>query len=303
VTADELRDYLASYGRDARVRRGQVQVNPCPYCGNERWNLEASTEKGVFNCWACDAGRGKHLGDLLEYLGIPIPPDLESFTFSTNPPPKQERPAAPELNITPASTVASAMAYLKRRGLTITECLTRRIGVCRTPGEWYLRIIVPLKEYWSGASCGYIGRAYAPTHKGAKYRAEMDCPVSLPGWRTSRRVHVLCEGPFDALAVNRLGYGAAFLSGVQREEQALRWACQAPATDTVLVMLDADARQRATRLHRMINAARPTFRIDLPEGEDPASMPALVLGEMLDRVAGGHTDEEPQGITNHHEVT
>lgn len=282
MNVDRLQQLFGLHGLETRVRRDEVILHVCPYCGNDRWNLEASSAKGVYNCWACPASGS--VASLLADLGIAAPEDLEvRLDESSSRYAETVQTVRWPAGTRPAASIASAAAYLRRRGLSEAEIGWFDVGVRARDDD--VRVVFPLREYWSGRAVGWVARAYAPLARGPKYLAEVSCPDSLPGWRADRptaRAHVIVEGVFDALAVRRAGAGAAMLLGVAREEEAVRWAARVPEDEVVGIMLDPGAERTARGLYHAIRSFRDAALLRLPEGTDPGDASVETLTSVIE---------------------
>jgi DNA primase len=269
VTTDELRVVFVTSGLSCRVQRAEVTLEVCTFCGNERFNLGCSPEKGVYYCWACHAGG--RLSDLLRKLtgqDIHIPVVRKEKTD------KPKSPAAAiEFKSLPITEVGSAAQYLARRGISPFVAAQYGMVVCiddthRLNG----RIAVPLRDFWTGELQGWTGRSY--TGKEPKYLSTLPRKI-ITGWRTrnTSTPAVVVEGPMDGIAAHRAGYQVAVLSGIA-DSGIVDWAARLPEQTPVAIMLDDTALDEARRLYWQILPLRPGVLkvMELPEGQDPASL-------------------------------
>lgn len=279
MTPDELAQEIQLHGHATRVRGHEVLFKTCLFCTNTRWNLEVSAPKGVYHCWAC--GASGTATALLRAIGSRVDIDVQwTAPDDATRTPGQQWPTG----TVPVTSQPSAQHFLMTRGVNGAEASWLNVGVSLT-GSWAPRLIFPLEEYWHGAPMGHVSRSY--TGDGPKYTTDVVPDQSLPGWRGVSAVHVLVEGVFDALAVRRAGYGAAMLLGKGYTEATIAWACQARPQDEIVVMLDADAHERARSLYwRIRNVHSAVGLATLPTGMDPGAMSTQEINERLRAATG-----------------
>ena len=284
MESSEVLRLVQRSGFNAKVRGEEVLIEVCAYCGNQKWNLELNGEKGVFSCWACRAsGTLEHF--LLRFTGehIHIPVNIEGGGERG----RQRNPLTVQgRRLKPAMEVGSAAKYLAMRGLTYRDCHTYNISVCVEPDDpLYGRILFPVHEYWTGAEIGHVARKYATGQLGTKYLNVLD-EREIVGFRTGgiAKVHVLVEGVFGALMVNKAGYQAAALLGIQIGDTLAEWAALVPPEELILVLLDGDAQDIAVRLTRrikMVHKCAKNIKMDGPF--DPADLDPVVLKKLIER--------------------
>lgn len=269
MTAEELRQHFVTAGVSCRLTRAEVTIEVCCYCGNERWNLGCSADKGVFYCWACK--KGGRLEDLLRLLTggdyhIPV-------TKVARATPKALQ-ATTAFQTKPIWEVESAARYLIQRDVSQDVASQYGIVVCVEPTHsLYGRICFPARDFWTSELVGWIGRSY--TGKQPKYWSTLTRKV-ITGWRM-RDKHVptvLVEGPLDGLTVHRAGYQVGILSGTGATD-LVQWAARLPIDSPVVIMLDSEAAIQAQQIYWQIHPVRPSGKlvmVNLPVGEDPASL-------------------------------
>jgi hypothetical protein len=278
VTPEDLRELLIVAGLPCRVRRSEVVVVTCYFCGNEKSNLELSAEKGVYKCWACNAsGR---LSVLLEQITGQV------HHIPVQRGPKRDagpRPgAATPFQSKPVAEVPSAVRYLeRRRGLSVQVATEYGLVVCMEPGHLlYSRLAIPARDFWTGVILGWIGRSYTGGHP--KYLSTLERKV-ITGWRVrdAGQPTVLVEGHLDGIAVHRAGYHAAVLSGTG-SSGVEEWAARVPPLSPVVVLLDGGAQTEATRLFWMVSKVRERVSLlPLIGDQDPAALGPAVLRELI----------------------
>lgn len=288
MTSEELRQTLTASGYQCQISRTEVKLEVCYFCGNDRYNLECSASKGVYHCWVCKAGG--RLSDLLEKLtgkqhNIPVQIDGTKQ--------RKELPTPAVFKAMAVADVHTAQHYLGRRGISAAVAAQYGMVVCTEEGHPLEgRIAVPLKEYWSGAQVGWVGRSY--TGKLPKYISTLPYKM-ITGWRTRDRdtLSVVVEGPFDGCAVHRAGYQAAVLSGVGGEG-ILDWASRVDPTGRIVILLDGDALAQAARIYWMIKpiVGDRVSIVSFPNtSDDPAQVGPEGIRALIDQTlrAQGHT--------------
>lgn len=215
----------------------------------------------------------------------------------------------------------AALAYLASRGVTPDQ--SKRFGLGYAPGRvferaqdreaaeladlvrsrrdgsgifdtWRKRLMFPITGDLDGSTVvlGFVGRLLdgaEPRYMNTRENGVYHKRATLFGWHLARegasaagRV-VLCEGPFDVLAVDRLGLPAvATVSAALTEAQAellVSLGCR------VTIALDGDdaGRSGAERAAETLRG-RGVERVDIatmPAGEDPGSIDPTELASRL----------------------
>jgi DNA primase len=280
MTAEELCNQLLGLGVSCRVHGDEVVVETCRFCDNIRWNLELNPRRGLYHCWACDAG-GRLDRLLQEWLGqeIYLPVRWNEIIKLGKP---QETPAG--FVQLPAYEVPSAARYLARRHVDAQTARHYELGVCATEQHRLAgRLVLPLRDFWTGALVGYLGRSYAGQQP--KYISTLSSRQVATGYRVRQRESpcVIVEGPFDGIAIHRAGFHAAILIGTAAP-WVLEFAARLPPTTPLVIMLDGDAFDEARRLYWTIFRVRtevpPQISV-LPAGTDPAHFTPSVLRSVV----------------------
>lgn len=264
MTPDELQAMLLAAGHECQVKGDEVLVRVCPYCGNEKNNLEINVVNGRASCWACkqpQPGLARvAIQDLTgERLQIPVSTQERRRTLSAPP---------QDFLSQPIHEVLSAQRYLDRRGVTIDMINSYKIVVC-TERDHLLncRLCIPMHAYWSRELVGWIGRTYINQHP--KYLSAIDnkCVTGWHSWESKQMPCVLVEGPFDGMAVHQAGYHAAVLGGTSSPDLD-EWFGRLLVP--LVVMLDADVLSVAQRLvaRAQMTGVR-AVSAQLPPGIDP----------------------------------
>ncbi len=283
MTSEELQQHLLVVGIASRIKREEVQIEVCRFCGNARWNLGLNPTKGLYHCWACnESGRLDVL--LRQWLDqdfhIPVQFTKESSEVVIPPTP---------INFAsvPAYDMSSAEHHLTRRGISIDVAARYRLVVCVEVGHLlYGRLVIPTYDFWTNTLLGYIGRTLS--NRRPKYLSTLP-QRTVTGYRVrpKQAAYVIVEGGFDGIAVHQAGRHAAVLGGISTPH-VKEFAARIPPDATVIIMLDGEAETQANRLRWAIQGVRgeaPLF-ISLPNGRDPGDFTPPALTFVMDRVLG-----------------
>lgn len=270
MTAEELRQSLSAAGWSCRVQRGEVVLEVCYFCGNEKFNLELSAEKGVFHCWNCrKGGRVDTLIRELTGQSVHIPVQRGA---KKPPAPTPNLPAVAFQSI-PIAEAGLAAHYLNQRGISPEVAAQYGMVLCTQPDHRLEgRIAIPSRDFWTGDLMGWVGRSY--TGRIPKYISTLDRKV-ITGWRQRDRdmPAVIVEGPLDGVTVHRSGFQVAVLSGTGGAG-VKEWAARLHPRSPIAIMLDGDALPQAHQLYWQILPLR-TARlvvVGLEARQDPASL-------------------------------
>lgn len=293
LSQEELLRRVQSYGYQAKIGGSYncVLVKTCPDCGNTNSNLKLDAESGGYHCWAC--GEGGRLDEWLkQWCGedVEIPVRIDDRRRShAQPGISSSLPSG----LVSALEVSRATDYLHSRGLNDNQISRYDISVCTDEDhEHFGRIIVPFTEYWSGKPAGFAARSYLP----GSDRRWMTSKIidRVVGWREGGRsnIHILVEGPMDALRVNQEGFQAASSLGLSRDRAVEEWVAAVPGDDYLVVMLDGDesGRRKSKQWYRLARR----FRLDAdtkakvkqivpPAGKDPADATPSELRNVINQ--------------------
>ena len=272
MTPDELRTILTVAGVSCRVKGDEVLIEVCPYCGSDRWNLEINAEKGFAKCWVCKQPQpGRADVAVADLTGQKHQIKTVARDKKPTQAPTADRPK--DFKTLSIAEVPTAADYLSRRGYNSEIVRVFGLSVCvEEKHQLYGRIIIPIRDYWTGFVIGWTGRSY--TGGWPKYLNHLDT-LEVTGWRAPGKLTpaVLVEGHLDGIAVRSGGYSAAVLGGIRRDVS--EWAARLLPEQWSIVMLDGDAVDAAEQLYWNIVAVRGEVRvalITLGAEEDPAGI-------------------------------
>lgn len=244
----------------------QMCYQNCPECGAGGWKLYVAPATGKWFCF-------KHNSGGMVAVDLPSTGAGAAILAMLEPQPVELTWREIQLpNWTPLCP--RALRYLLKRG--VGSGVTRRLGLVEMTDR--MRILFPYRDD-RGQIVWWNSRAYTSLEEGPKYLgAPGRHPLYvLPDWRPSPDV-VLVEGVLDAVAVwQHLPGVTAVALGGKSLPKYLELELLALATGRVSIMLDNDALAHALGLQMRLRSVRETRVVQLPAGEDPASMGAKLL--------------------------
>jgi DNA primase len=266
-------------GSGKRTARGN-QAHKCPFCNHHKPKLEINfTENkqgnNPWHCWACDK-RGKTVNSLFKQ--VKASPDkftelkklvktgsevkdyvvTKSITL-----PKEYKSLSSNNDL----IARHALAYLKSRNITKDDILKYNIGYCES-GRYAKMVIIP--SYDAEGNLNYFtGRSFEkdPYVKYRNPEASRDIiPFEL--FINFDLPLVLCEGPFDAIAIKR---NAIPLLGKNIQQNLMKKIVKS-TVEKIYIALDTDAQKQALKFAEyFINEGKEVYFMDL-NGKDPSEM-------------------------------
>ena len=225
-----------------KTRKSQIILKECPFCQNSNYNIEFSIELKLWHCWICHSSGTVYKFFLLNNL--PIDDDKWKFT--------NKRVKAQESGL-----VLDGYEYInydeyKRffisKGIEKKDIEKYRF-MYSSIGKYKNKLVVPLYE---GSKLVYF-IARDLTTKGRYYNIERIKTNILPYYLGEKNRYwlYLCEGIFDAISINKLGYSSGILLGTNlAKEQILKIKNFGFAG--VVINLDGDAKKKAFELSEKI---------------------------------------------------
>lgn len=251
----------------------------CPVCKHHNPKLIVNIKSGQYNCWTCHpATKGKTPVSLLKKVDAPTERILEMKKYfqgdntkidSTKP----NKVTLPEEFISLVNTDRSleyrhAIAYLKKRNISIQDIQKYNIGYCKT-GRYRNRIVVP--SYDKAGNINYFIARSFENDPGRKYDAPSCNKTELIGleyfinWSIPV---ILCEGMFDAIAIRR---NVVPLFG-KTIPKSLMLKLVESEVKTIYLALDKDALKEALDYSQnLLNHGKEVYLIEL-EGKDPSEL-------------------------------
>ena len=266
-------------GAGKRTARGNKAYH-CPYCNHHKPKLEinfSQVKKGYnpWHCWACNK-KGSRVSQIFKKVGassekfeelkklIGAEIEIKETQSSTKLElPKEFKPIIGSQDI----IARHAFSYLKNRGVTKDDIEKYNIGYCET-GRYAKMIIIP--SYDEVGNLNYFtGRSFEK-EPFIKYRNPETSRDIIPfelfiNWDIPL---VLCEGPFDAIAIKR---NAIPLLG-KNIQQNLMKKIVTSKVKKIYIALDTDAQKQAVKFAEyFINQGKEVYFVDLQE-KDPSEM-------------------------------
>lgn len=266
-------------GSGKRTARGNKAYN-CPYCNHHKPKLEInfSQEKKGYNpwhCWACDK-KGSRISQIFKKVGT-SPDRFEELknligneveykkvrNESKLELPKEFKPIIGNNDI----LSRHALVYLKNRGITLEDIEKYNIGYCDS-GQYAKMVIIPSYDA-TGNLNFFTGRSFDPNPY-IKYKNPDISRDVVPfelfiNWDIPI---ILCEGPFDAIAIKR---NAIPLLGKNLQQNLLKKIVTS-TVKKIYIALDSDAMKQALQFTEdFINQGKEVYLIEL-EGKDPSEM-------------------------------
>ena len=267
-------------GTSKRTARGN-QAYHCPFCNHHKPKLEINfteNKKGhnPWHCWVCGK-KGKTIKGLFKLLKAPSDKFIElSKLVKTGSQveevivqnivelPKEFIPLFPD-----DKTIKwkQAYYYLKSRGVTDDDIIKYNIGYCDF-GRYNNMVIIP--SYDKDGSLNYFtGRSFEKDPF-IKYRNPECSRDIIPfelfiNWDSPL---VLCEGPFDAIAIKR---NAIPLLGKNIQSNLLKRIVQS-TVKKIYIALDTDAIKQALKhCEYLLNQGKEVYLVEL-DGKDPSDL-------------------------------
>lgn len=265
-------------GTGKRTARGN-QAHTCPYCGKEK-KLEVNYSlnkkgKNPWHCWVCNKA-GTRISTLFKKLKASPEKMQELYTLIGQEEEVEVRVEYKKLELPKEIKslldnndiiARHAKAYLKRRNITREDIIKYNIGYC-DKGDYNNRIIIPSYDQ-HGELNYYTARSF-----------EKDAYQKYKNPETSRDIVpfemfinwnlpvVLCEGPFDAIAIKR---NAIPLLG-KNITPSLMKKIVTSEVKKIYIALDNDAMKQTFKYAEdFISQGKEVYLVEL-EGKDPSEM-------------------------------
>ena len=266
-------------GTSKRTARGN-QSYYCPFCNHHKPKLEVNfteNKKGhnPWHCWVCGK-KGKTIKGLFKLLKAS--PDKftelgklvktgsqveEVIVENTVELPKEFKQIIGNYDL----TARQAHSYLRKRNVTDDDILKYNIGYCDF-GRYKNMVIIP--SYDENGSLNYFtGRSFEKDPF-IKYRNPECSRDIIPfelfiNWDSPL---VLCEGPFDAIAIKR---NAIPLLGKNIQSSLLKKIVQS-TVKKIYIALDSDAIKQALKhCEYLLNQGKEVYLVEL-DGKDPSEL-------------------------------
>ena len=268
-------------GTGKQTARGNVAYT-CPHCNHHKPKLEVNfTENkegnNPWHCWVCNK-KGKSILQLLRKAGASQDKIAEAKTYVKDVTYISAEKSVSILKL-PAEYVRldqsnnnsiikrHAAAYLKKRGVSITDINKYNIGYCEG-GLYNNMIIIP--TYDADGRLNYFTARSFEKEAFVKYRNPQASRDIIPNehfinWNLPI---ILCEGLFDAMAIKR---NAIPLLG-KNIQSSLMKKIVTSVVDKIYIALDRDAIKQALKFcERLMAEGKEVYLVDLQD-KDPSEM-------------------------------
>lgn len=266
-------------GGGKRTARGN-QAYTCPFCHHSKPKLEINfTENkqghNPWHCWVCNK-QGKTLKSLFKQVKatpeqfselkklVKTGAEVQEVVIETS----LDLPKELKSLVDNSDIVARhARAYLKSRNISIDDIIKYNIGYCDS-GRYANMVIIP--SYDANGNLNYFtGRSFEKDPY-VKYRNPEVSRDIIPfelfiNWDSPL---VLCEGPFDAIAIKR---NAIPLLG-KNIQQSLMKKIVTSSVEKIYLALDTDAMKQAIKFAEyFMDQGKEVYLIEL-EDKDPSDL-------------------------------
>ena len=279
-------------GKGKRTSKGNQSYH-CPFCNHHKPKLEINfTENkkcdNPWHCWVCDK-RGRKLRTLFKQ--IDASPEHkkelknlvksrdwvhEEITISSQVElPQEYLPILDNDNI----LAKHALNYLKKRNLTEEDILKYNIGYCER-GPYSNMLIIP--SYNSEGKLNYFTSRSFKKDSFIKYKNPDVSRDIVPfenmiNWELPV---ILCEGPFDAIAIKR---NSIPLLGKNIQNSLMKKIVTSTVTK-IYIALDQDAIKQALNFcEKLLNQGKEVYLVEL-QGKDPSEMGFKSFTKLIQKV-------------------
>ena len=267
-------------GTGKRTARGN-QAYHCPFCNHAKPNLEVNfseNKKGYnpWHCWVCGK-KGTRISTLFKQLKASSDKFTELYKLVKSENEHTEVKSFKQITLpkefklisdsSPDLIGRKAWNYLKNRGITIDDVFKYNLGYCEY-GNYENMIIIP--SYDENGKLNYFtGRSFLknPYRKYKNPEASRNIiPFELfINWDLPL---VLCEGPFDAIAIKR---NAIPLLGSNIQGSLMKKIVTS-TVKKIYIALDSDAIKKSIKYaEEFINEGKEVYMVEL-QGKDPSEM-------------------------------
>jgi len=280
----------SALGKGRRTARGNYAYH-CPFCKHHKPKLEVNfteNKKGhnPWHCWVCNT-RGKTIPNLFKKTEaydkieeakrlIPQGSFVEEVEIYHDLfLPKEYVPFIDK----PTSLMARhALAYLKKRGVTPDDMIKYHMGYCEE-GEYQNMIIIP--SYDTNGNLNYFTARSFEKEPFRKYKNPSVSRDIVPfemfiNWNSPL---VLCEGPFDAIAIKR---NAIPLLGKNIQTNLMKKIVSSKV-EKIYIALDSDAMKSALKFcERFMNEGKEVHLLEMDD-KDPSELGFKRFTELIQK--------------------
>ena len=267
-------------GTGKRTARGN-QSYTCPFCHHHKPKLEVNfteNKEGVnqWACWACGK-KGKTIRSLFKQVQVDASyfqelsklvknvsrDDIGEIKHTILELPKEFKSFINNKDI----IAKHAFTYLKERDITKQDILKYNIGYCDS-GQYAKMIVIP--SYDANGKLNYFTARSFEKDPYTKYRNPETSRDIIPfelfiNWDLPI---ILCEGPFDAMAIKR---NAVPLFGKNIQASLMKKLVESKV-QKIYIALDNDAVKQALKFcEQLLDVGKEIYLVEL-QGKDPSEM-------------------------------
>ena len=267
-------------GTGKRTARGN-QSYTCPFCHHHKPKLEVNfteNKEGInqWACWACGK-KGKTIRSLFKQVEVDSSyfhelsklvknvsrDDIGEVKHSILELPKEFKTFLNNKDI----IAKHALTYLKNRDITKQDILKYNIGYCDS-GQYAKMIVIP--SYDANGKLNYYTARSFEKDPYTKYRNPETSRDIIPfelfiNWDLPI---ILCEGPFDAMAIKR---NAVPLFGKNIQSSLMKKLVESKV-QKIYIALDNDAVKQALKFcEQLLDVGKEIYLVEL-QGKDPSEM-------------------------------
>jgi DNA primase len=267
-------------GTGKRTARGN-QAYTCPFCHHHKPKLEVNfteNSEGVnqWACWSCNK-KGKSIKSLFKQVQVDasyfqeLSKLVKNVSLNDIGEVKQvllELPKEYKSFINNKDIIARhAFTYLKRRDITKQDILKYNIGYCNS-GQYAKMIVIP--SYDANGKLNYFTARSFEKDPYTKYRNPETSRDIIPfelfvNWDLPI---ILCEGPFDAMAIKR---NAIPLFGKNIQPSLMKKLVESKV-QKIYIALDNDAVKQALGFcEQLLDIGKEVYLVEL-QGKDPSEL-------------------------------
>jgi DNA primase len=267
-------------GTGKRTARGN-QAYTCPFCHHHKPKLEVNfteNSEGVnqWACWSCGK-KGKSIKSLFKQVQVDasyfqeLSKLVKNVSLNDIGEVKQvllELPKEYKSFINNKDIIARhAFTYLKRRDITKQDILKYNIGYCNS-GQYAKMIVIP--SYDANGKLNYFTARSFEKDPYTKYRNPETSRDIIPfelfvNWDLPI---ILCEGPFDAMAIKR---NAIPLFGKNIQPSLMKRLVESKV-QKIYIALDNDAVKQALGFcEQLLDIGKEVYLVEL-QGKDPSEL-------------------------------
>ena len=267
-------------GTGKRTARGN-QSYTCPFCHHHKPKLEVNfteNSEGVnqWACWACSK-KGKSIKSLFKQVQVnasyfqELSKLVKNVSLNDIGEVKQvilELPKEYKSFINNKDIIARhAFTYLSKRDITKQDILKYNIGYCNS-GQYAKMIVIP--SYDANGKLNYFTARSFEKDPYTKYRNPETSRDIIPfelfvNWDLPI---ILCEGPFDAMAIKR---NAIPLFGKNIQPSLMKKLVESKV-QKIYIALDNDAIKQALKFcEQLLDVGKEIYLVEL-QGKDPSEL-------------------------------